>query len=429
MSSKIDQIIDISIGSSTTTVTQAGFGTEMILGEGMKLSKRVKSYSNIAEVLLDFSETDVEYLKALATFSQELTPPTVFIGKKVTKGSTAIISATNPEGNIVTLTATGIGTEAELGATVSVAGFVETEFNGSFEVTSLIDENSIQYNALTTPSSTPATGSGTYSLSETWTNAEQKCFNYNPRWYAISITSNTEADILEIAAKTEVLKRIFFARTSDVDNLDVSEVDSVMYKLKALNYDRTVTTYNADTVTKFIDSAWLGRMLPTVPGSANWAFQTLTGVTADNLLSSQSGEEGVFGNNGNTYENISGNSITRYGTASSGEFIDIIRGADWLQARLQEVLLYRLIEAEKIPLTNSGGAIIENDMRSILDIAVANGFLASDTEGKGLYTIFVPRVTDIPLTDRVKRFFSMITFEAQIAGAVNKIGIKGNLSI
>ena len=150
MSSKIDQIIDISIGSSTTTVTQAGFGTEMILGEGMKLSKRVKSYSNIAEVLLDFSETDVEYLKALATFSQELTPPTVFIGKKVTKGSTAIISATNPEGNIVTLTATGIGTEAELGATVSVAGFVETEFNGSFEVTSLIDENSIQYNALTT---------------------------------------------------------------------------------------------------------------------------------------------------------------------------------------------------------------------------------------------------------------------------------------
>lgn len=424
---KIDQIIDISISLSTKTVTQQGFGIPLFLGESMKLDRRVKSYSNITEVAIDFAESDPEYKMAVAGFSQEKTLPTIMIGKKVKKTSTAITSATNPTGNIVNINATGIGIDAEVGASITVAGLSPVQYNGTFVIDTIIDDNNIRYTALTTPASTPATGSGTYTLQETWSNAVQKCYDYTTDWYALAISSNVGSDILSASGKIETLKRIFVARTSDADNKYDILTSSIMYQLKALNYDRTMTIYNADTTNYFIDCAWLGRQLPNVPGSSNWAFKVLSGVIADNLLSSES--SAIFGFNGNTYETISGQSITRYGKVASGEWIDIIIGADWLRSRLQENLYLTLINVEKIPYTDAGGDIIENKMREILDQAVANNFIASNGDGVGLYEINVPAVADISTSDKLARFFSGITFSGTLAGAVNKIGIAGTLSV
>jgi hypothetical protein len=427
MANKLDQIIQVDISLKTKGITTQGFGTPLFLGESMKLSQRVKSYADTAEVLLDFAETDAEYKMAALAFSQELTPPSILIGKKVVKASTAITAATNPSGNIVNINLTGIGIAAEVGASITVSGYSTAGYNGTFEITTIVDDNNIRYTAAGALAATPAVGSGFLTLQETWSNAIQKCFDANSTWYALAITSAAEADILSSAGKIEALKRLFLARTSDADNFSSVDTGSIMYQLKALNYDRTATTYNADTVNKFIDSAWLGLMLPTVPGSENWAHKNLVGVVADDLLSSQSSE--IFLNNGNTYETFAGVAITRWGTVASGEYIDTIRGADWLKARLQEVLYTLLINSSKVPLTDAGGVIIETQMRTIFDEAVRNGFIAADLNGVGLYTISIPKVSSIPLADKLNRLFSGITFEATLAGAVNKIGIAGSLSV
>jgi hypothetical protein len=427
MANKLDQIIDISISLSTKTITQAGFGIPLFLGESMKLDRRVKSYANMTEVAVDFASTDPEYKMASAAFSQEKTPATIMLGKKVVKASTAITAATNPSGDIVNLNKTGIGIEAEVGASVTVAGFDQAEYNGTFTVETIVDDDNIQYTAASTPSATPATGSGTYVLAETWANAIQKCYDYNSTWYALAITSAVEADILSAAGKIESLKRLFVARSSDADNLDSADTGSVLYQLNALAYDRTALIYNGDTTNYFIDAAWLGRMLPTVPGSSNWAFKGLSGVLADDLLSSES--SAVFTNKGNTYEEFAGQNITRLGYVVSGEYIDVIRGADWLQARLQENLYSTLINVEKIPYTDAGGDIIENKIREILDQGVENGLIAADGDGVGQYTITVPDVADIATADKLARLFSGVEFTATLAGAVNKIAITGNLSV
>jgi hypothetical protein len=91
MSNKLDQIIDVSISLSTKTITQQGFGTPMFLGESMKLDRRVKSYANITEVAVDFASSDPEYKMASAAFSQEKTPASIMIGKKVVATSTALL--------------------------------------------------------------------------------------------------------------------------------------------------------------------------------------------------------------------------------------------------------------------------------------------------------------------------------------------------
>jgi len=424
MSNKLDQIIDVSISLSTKTITQKGFGIPMFLGESMKLDRRAKSYANITEVAIDFSSSDPEYKMASAAFSQEKTPPSIMIGKKVVAISTAITAATNTPGDIVNIEKENHNLET--GASVTISGFNESEYNGTFEITK-IDDNNFEYTASSTPSSTPATGSGAYTASETWANAIQKCFDYNSSWYALAITSSVEADILSAASKIEVIKRIFLARTSDTDNLDSSDTASVLYKLKQLGYDRTFTIYNSDTANYFADAAWLGRQLPTVPGSSNWAFKSLTGIIADDLLSSQSSS--IFTNNGNTYETFAGQSITRYGKVASGEWIDVIRGEDWLQAKLQENLYSTLINVEKIPYTDAGGDIIENKIREILEEAVENDFIATNADGIGQYTITVPDVSDIASADKLARLFSGVSFTATLAGAINKIAISGNLSV
>lgn len=431
MANKLDQIIPVDISLKTKGITQQGFGTPLFLGESMKLTQRVKSYANTEEVLLDFVEADAEYKMAETAFSQRIAPPTIKIGKKVVKASTAITAATNPSGNIVNINLTGIGLQAEVGASITVSGYSTSGYNGTFTITTIVDDNNIRYTATGALAATPAVGSGFLTLQETWANAQQNCNDADSAWYGINITSAAEADILSTAGKAEVLGKLFIARTSDTDNFVSADTGSVMYQLKALNYDRTAIVYNGDTVTKFIDAGWFGAVLPTTPGSENWAHRTIIGVTSDDLNSAVSSE--IFLNNGNTYENFAGVDITRYGTVASGEFIDIIRGADWLKARLQEQLfqlLYSYSNANsKIPLTNVGGAIIKTQMSVIFDEAVRNGFIASDLEGKGFYTITIPDVSKIPLNDKLNRLFSGITFEATLAGAVNKIGIAGTLSV
>ena len=427
MANKLDQIIDISISLSTKTITQQGFGVPIVIGESMKLDRRAKSYADISEVADDFAESDPEYKMANIAFSQEKVPDNILIGKKVLKTSTVITAATNPSGNVVNIQATGIGTFAEVGASITIAGFSTSGYNGTFVVTDIIDDDNIRYTAAGALAATPAVGSGTYTLQETWSNAIQKIYDYNSDWYAALIISNVEADILSAASKIESLKRFLIVRSSDADIKDASATGSVLYQLKALNYDRTALIWNGDTTNFFIDAGWAGRMLPTIPGSENWAFKTVVGVTADDLGSSDA--SGILANNGNTYEVFAGHSITRFGKVVSGEYIDIIRGADWLKARLQENLYLLLINSEKVPFEDFGVDMVENSMREIFEQAVDNGFIAKDRDGKGLYNIVTPDVADVPTVDRLARFLSGITFTGTLAGAINKIGISGNLSV
>ena len=424
MSNKLDQVIDISISLSTKAISQQGFGIPMILGTSMKLDRRLKEYTDISAVALDFAESDIEYKMAEAAFSQEKTPDLIMIGKKVVLASTGVTSATNPSGNIVNLNLTDIGKKAEVGCTVVVSGFSTSGYNGTFVVTNIIDDNNITYTAAGALAATPAVGSGSIVLSETESNAIQKIFDYNQNWYCAILTSNIEADILSAASKIETLKRFLIVRTSDLDVLDSANTGSVLYQLKALNYDRTALIWNTDTITKFIDAAWSGRMLPTIPGSENWAWKTLKGVVADEI-----NVDGVKVNNGNTYEIFAGRSCTGLGKCVSGEYIDIIRGADWLKSRLQENIFSLLINSEKVPMENAGVDIVENAIREIFEQAVQNGFIAKDSDGKGLYSIAVPDIADVPIADRIARHLSGITFAGTLAGAINKIGITGNLSV
>jgi hypothetical protein len=425
MANKIDEVVQIVITRQTQGLTARGFGIPAIIGESMKLDRRSKSYANISEVEADFDSSDVEYKMASIAFSQEISPQEIYIGKKINvAGGAAVVSATQISGTTVNFQITGHNLEQ--GVTIDTTGFTPAAYNGSFVITEITDANNIQVELLSDPLG-DATVVGTYGATETWADAVQEVFDFDPSWYALTITSNVKADIKEVAAKIESLGLLFLARTSDVDNLDSIITTSLMAELKALNYDRTMTTYNADSANKYIDIAWASELLPTIPGSNNWAYNDLIGVSTDKLTSAQSSSV-LQDNNGNTYETINGLNLTRFGKVASGEFVDIIRGSDWLKARIQERILLEL-SFGRIPYTNQGIAIVENLVREILDIGAANGFIRTDSQGNGIYTITSPLVDDVPVQNKIDRFLPDINFEAELAGAINTVSIKGVLKL
>lgn len=194
-------------------------------------------------------------------------------------------------------------------------------------------------------------------------------------------------------------------------------------ELMALSLDRTALLFTKNANTEYPEAAWAGGILPYDPGSVTWAFKTLAGVTVDNLTSSEKSK--ALNNNVNTYTTIGGVNITQNGTMASGRFIDIRRGVDWIQARMEENIFFQIANLPKIPYTDSGIAIIENEIRFVLNDAIGNNVIADDPEP----TITVPKALDVSANDRANRLLPDVTFTARLAGAIHKVEINGTVSV
>jgi len=98
-------------------------------------------------------------------------------------------------------------------------------------------------------------------------------------------------------------------------------------------------------------------------------------------------------------------------------------GLDWLYARLQEAVYFRLINTLKVAMDNPGLLIIENEIRSVLAQAEANGLIARG------WSISTPDVLSIPENMRAQRIAGVFTFRARLAGSIRRIQISGFLSV
>jgi hypothetical protein len=189
--------------------------------------------------------------------------------------------------------------------------------------------------------------------------------------------------------------------------------------LKNAGYDRSIVVYSGDTDEQ-ADAALFGVLLPSTPGSLTMKFKTLAGVSADSLTSTQA--TAAKNKNCNIYRSIGGVNMLSEGTVASGEFIDVMHGIDWLQARIEEGVFGRLARSAKVPYTQAGAVLIEAEIRQPLDQGITNGLLAS-------YTVSVPDVASAPTNDKAARFLDGFAFEGILAGAVHKVQINGTITL
>jgi len=166
-------------------------------------------------------------------------------------------------------------------------------------------------------------------------------------------------------------------------------------------------------------------------GSETWAFKRVAAILPSRLSTTLESilQEGFS----NWIKRVAGRIITMNGKTRGGEWIDVIRGRDWLQNDMQLRIFNLMLMRPKIPYTNPGIALVENQMRLSLSAAQDRGIVAPaeyDEDGNLIpgFIVSVPNAATITPTQRGSRVLVDCKFSARIAGAIHAVTVNGVLT-
>lgn len=263
---------------------------------------------------------------------------------------------------------------------------------------------------------------GVKNSAETYTQGLTAIVNYNNDWYALVIDSKQDADIKLVAEAIQAQRKMFFASSASADILNPVTTTDIGSWLKDGSYDRTALVYSPTAATDHPEVVWVGGQITAVPGSNTWSFKGGSGAQIATLSATDVAT--LDDKNVNYFRRLGGVNMFQTGTTSQGEWIDVMIGLDWVQARIQEQVFYRLATKKKIPMTAAGAAIIGAEIRQVLSQGVQNGLVAEAPA----YTVREPDVLNIPELQRNQRVMGDFQFTFRLAGAVHKVIVRGTVS-
>lgn len=241
-------------------------------------------------------------------------------------------------------------------------------------------------------------------------------------WYVLTAATRVNADQLELSnwvqARANSNPKLYFCQSPDVAVLAPTDTTNIASKVQAAANDRTIVCYKEDT-DEFV-AAWLGLILPTDPGTTIWAFKTLSSITPDVLTPTEI--SAAFDKKANIYQRIAGINMTNNGTTAM-EWIDVMRGLDWLKAEISTNLFGYMVRQPKIPFTDDGVSAVKANIQDSLSLAVDRDILTGEVK------VEAPLVATISDTNKANRVLPDVTFTGQLAGAIQKVIIKGTVTL
>lgn len=431
--SNLDNIVRVDITTDSRQVSQQGFGVPLLLSANASFDERVRVYEQPGDLVADgFGTSSPEYRMASAIFAQSPRPPRIALGRR-TRLPTMRVTLTPVVRN-------GHEYAIEIdGVTYSFTS--DSDAAASEIVTGLAALINADTEARVTASGT-ATLVLTADVAGEWFDLVAPASSFalevdhadpgieddlaelllaDASWYAVLCPTPSTAEIKAIARWAESNGRLALLDTPDTGVISSGDTD-VASALKASSYFRTSLWYHPRPGA-FLASALAGACLPMEPGSETWAYKTLAGVPAVALTPTQ--EANALGKNVGIYVTIAGVNVTREGKVASGEWIDTVRGRDWLRARLQEGVFALLANARKVPFTDSGIARVETVVRGVLAEGVSVGMLSDDPAP----IVSVPLASQVPKAQKAERRLPDVRWRAQFAGAIHAVDISGTLSV
>lgn len=456
---EIDRIIDVTITRQTTVPAEPSFDIIMIVSEFLTTdvtpayTGRVRAYGSLNEIGSAFGTDSTVYDMAVAIFSQSPSVDQVYIGRKLTGGEgseTWTQALTNIEAENKDWYGLVVDTRTEADQQL-VADWVETN---------------LKLCGLSTDDPDVLSGTGdiaeylnTNTLDRTFCIWDREANNQNSCQIVFDIdfvTLNSNTTTINGTAVGPVV----FATTHD-DMMD-DIVDAInttggalagivaslgdetgnnrtinlywqqtefttVTSVTTLGATQPIATITYSTTDEWADCSWFGRQFPKDPGSSTWKFKSLTGVVANGSTAGKpylttSELNTLFGKKGNAYNLVAGIGITENGTVGSGEYIDVIRGVDWLKARIQTLVFTPLIRLDKVPYTDAGIQIVVTQLKAALQEGVDADFIST-------FTVTYPEVVDISETDKAARLLPDVNFTATLAGAIHKVEINGVVAL
>lgn len=439
----ITKIVDVQVTRDDFNISEVGFGVILGLAPHPYWTDLTRSYSNINEVGEDFPSDSKVFLWAEKVFSQNPRIPLLKVGRRQVD-SVDIEVTTAIDDTAYFCTINGIEFIVDSGGPgatpASIAGKLVTAINLGSEPVTAIDNTDGTYTL-------DADVAGTaFSVAVDSNQTIDQAFvpvndivtdvlaiqDVDNDWYMIDEFDYTEQEALAAYIETqEKLYAVFSADPNVINQNKATDTTSIAALLHAADYDRSFVIYTGqsapaeptDPNSKYIEGAWAGKMLPTDPGSATWANKELAGIPADNLTGNQ--YENALAKKCNVYTLFGGRGMTRNGTVASGEYIDIIRGIDWFTERLRERLIDLLGQSPKVPYTDHGILLVENQVRAQIQDGIRVGLIDDD---QSTYYVTAPRALDVPVQDRLDRILRDVEFQWRAAGAIHTLIVKGRVT-
>lgn len=242
-------------------------------------------------------------------------------------------------------------------------------------------------------------------------------------WYTVNIDSHDLSDLNAVGTWANSNKKFFIGCVDDVD----AGVDR--------NADREAYLVH-DQPTDYPDCAWVGQNISKQPGSFTWKWKRLNGQEAAAYTSTQLNT--IRTNHTQALQEQADAIFVNEGICTSGEYIDVIMGQDWVEDQLNIALLDLFIKNEKISLDDTGIAQVEGKVREVLKRAGDYGIIAraeSDADlllsddKKFMYQVTVPLRADISSVDRANRTLPDVKFVYYLAGAIHKTTVTGLITV
>lgn len=428
MAQTLDQVVQITLTRESTAIATASFSIPLILAAFTNFAERTRTYANMAAVGEDFNATDSVYIMAQKLFGQSTVgavPPSVVVGRRQIDSTT--FTPVVADATVYTVTVNGIPYSITSGASATATQIVTAlktaigtpagiTLTGTASLTVAPSVAGGNWSVSASTNLTPVNAAST----ESWADALDAVRESNDTWYALTAETHTQADVVALSDAIGATRKIYGTSSADSAVIGATRTD-VAGVLADKSAGRTFGVYLPTANTEYPEAAWIGSQLAYTPGSNDWDFKRAAGVTVSNL--SDTARVNLRSKNMNMYTALGGVNIFQDGNMFDATPIDQVVLEDWLYARLQEQIYFRLINTLKIPMTNAGLVIIENEIRSVLSQAEANGAI-----DRG-WTVTTPDISDIPVTLRAARTAGVFQFRCRLAGSIRKVLVQGYLSI
>lgn len=194
---------------------------------------------------------------------------------------------------------------------------------------------------------------------------------------------------------------------------------------KLVRSENTVIMYHDDQ-DSYACEGLAGYFATAKVGGVTGKFKEIKGVQAAKITSTQLSE--LHKNNGFTYIEKMGLLQTTEGKTTSGEYIDVVMGAYWIQFKMEEGLAYLAANTPKIGFDNKGISKMVSVCVNVLKrAAFEQDIILIDKDDNAKFQVnYVTREMTDP-NDVANRNYTGIKWSAKLAGAIHKATVSGIL--
>lgn len=257
-------------------------------------------------------------------------------------------------------------------------------------------------------------------------------------WYVLCTAGVDPALYEEIAAYIETQEKMFcytemafFGAGEDGSN--EPSVGNVYFRSMGIYGRESTKQADADVpeANWYMNVAWVAKWLNYESGSETAAFKTLSSVYPSNLSSTEM--KALADANLNYFITVGNKNISMNGKVIGDEWADIIRFRDWLKNDMQVRVVNLFIVNPKIPYTDSGISLVQNQMLASLKSGQDRGGIAEDEfdeDGNTIpgYQTSVPLAATISASEKASRRLTGCKFKARLAGAIHFAELTGSLT-